>query len=71
MYEGGLRSSWTGGSAPLLCRGRQRTFQTALVHNIDKTDVIDTFHYFSHSTGTFGSLFRFSQREYNIFIRVT
>jgi hypothetical protein len=23
IYEGSLKSSWTGGSAPLLCRGMQ------------------------------------------------
>jgi len=23
IYEGRFRSSWTGGSAPLLCRGRR------------------------------------------------
>jgi hypothetical protein len=30
-YEGRLKSSWTGGSAPLLCRGRQWLLYQAVV----------------------------------------
>jgi hypothetical protein len=29
-YEGRLKSSWTGGSAPLLCRGRQTSIKISL-----------------------------------------
>jgi hypothetical protein len=31
-YEGRLKSSWTGGSAPLLCRGKHNSITVAHCH---------------------------------------
>jgi len=45
LYEGRLKSSWTVGSAPLLCRGRHNSGALPTVHELFKRPSYDIFEY--------------------------